>query len=474
MEDANFTPSSSSILSTNENDPLITEGHDSDKKIKTKATAWHVIAPLFFLTFGVGALLAPMVQFYTSIFCNRYYETNTGNNSFLRSMVNGDLDDGIIDDSPLPDVKDCSIPEIQSVVSRVQAILLFLDAASSLLVASYYGSLSDRYGRRLVFRIFSIGGIVTMLCYIAVAKFQGLIGLILIIAAPLVHGFLAGDVIILAAVQSYISDCTTIETRTVAFGRMMASILGGIVIGPTVASILILETGTVVSVFYLVMVLFIGFYIYTTLFMPESLNEQSMKVARRNAAQQPKLKFWQKLNLLSSLSILIKAEPRHISRYAVPLLASIQFLLMVVSRPPYLLYAMLEFKWTAYEGGLLISVMSLMRFIVIIVLLPRLLLSLRDRWQNTTNGMENDEHKIHRRILFDTWMIRTGLAVETICFVLAALATTGRGFAWALILQSVAVLSQPSVRSLFTTLVDPSEIGTLFGAQAILDSIASK
>jgi MFS family permease len=83
----------------------------------------------------------------------------------------------------------------------------------ALLMASYYGSLSDRYGRRLVFRIFAIGGMLTMLCYIAVTKVQGVLGVILIVSAPLVRGFLAGDVIALAAVQSYITDCTTSQDR---------------------------------------------------------------------------------------------------------------------------------------------------------------------------------------------------------------------------------------------------------------------
>lgn len=223
--------------------------------------------------------------------------------------------------------------------------------------------------------------------------------------------------------------------------------------------------------------------------MPESLDDQAMKLARWNASQQPKLNLWQKVNLFSALSIIFKAEPRHITRYAVPILACIQFLLSILTRPPILLYAMLEFHWTAFEGGLLISVVSLVRFIIIVVILPRLLRFLQNRWQlqsqsqhqqqqqqstNEDDDEEEDESKIHHRILFDAWMIRTGLAVETVCFVFAALATTARGFTWALVLQSVSVLAQPSVRSLYTTLVDPSEIGALFGAQAVLESIASK
>ncbi|ORZ25722.1 major facilitator superfamily domain-containing protein [Absidia repens] len=468
----------SSLTVNNEREPLIAKKENT----KTKANPWHVIGPLFFVTFGMGALLAPMVQFYTTIFCNRYYETDTGGamNLFVR-LLGGNTDD----DGSSPDMKDCSIPEIQTVVSRVQAILLFLEAGSSFLMASYYSSLSDKRGRRLVFRVFSIGGVLTMLCYICVAKVQGLMGVVLIVAAPLVRGLLAGDVIVIAAVQSYISDCTTAEVRTVAYGRMVASVLAGIVFGPTAASMLILKTGTVIYTFYLVMAINICFYAYVTFLMPESLDEQAMATARQSAAQKPRISLWQKMNPLSALSILFKIKPPpHINRHAVPLLAAIQFFLSIVIRPPILLYAMLEFKWTAYEGGLLISVVSLIRFIIIIVLLPRLLRALQQRWKTKHYNNQQqqrqqscddgeDETKTHYRILFDTWMIRTGLGVETIGFILAALATTSRGFSLALVLQSVSVLSQPSVRSLYTTLVDPADIGALFGAQAQLEAIAT-
>lgn len=231
------------------------------------------------------------------------------------------------------------------------------------------------------------------------------------------------------------------------------------------------------------MVINICFYAYVTLVMPESLGEQAMKTARQNAAQQqPRNSVWQRMNPLSALSILVKiTPPDHINRHAIPLLAAIQFFLSIVIRPPILLYAMLEFKWTAYEGGLLISVVSLIRFIIIVVLLPRLLRALQKRWQTTAvadqqqpGEDDDDATKTHHRILFDTWMIRSGLGVETIGFVLAALATSSRGFSLALVLQSMSVLSQPSVRSLYTTLVDPSDIGALFGAQAQLEAVASK
>lgn len=81
------------------------------------------------------------------------------------------------------------------------------------MVAGFYGSLSDRYGRKLVCQIFAMGGIVTMLCYICVTIIKGYIAGILLVLAPIIRGLLVGEVIMASNVQAYLADCTTPETR---------------------------------------------------------------------------------------------------------------------------------------------------------------------------------------------------------------------------------------------------------------------
>jgi hypothetical protein len=42
------------------------------------------------------------------------------------------------------------------------------------------------------------------------------------------------------------------------------------------------------------------------------------------------------------------------------------------------------------------------------------------------------------------------------------------------LVQSIGILAQPSIRSMLTTLVDPTEVGELLGAVAVVESFASK
>ncbi|ORX58222.1 MFS general substrate transporter [Hesseltinella vesiculosa] len=456
MKDSDMYERSVPSLSTSEEtDPLLSTPSTPKPDQKTQATPWHIIIPVFALTFGMGALVAPLVQFYTEIFCDMYYRRSEGD-AF-------DFTGGVA----YTDMRDCAIPEVQVIVSRVQGIVVFLLSGSSLLMAPFYGSLSDRYGRRVVFQIFGLGGILQMLCYVGVAKLSGDLAFILFILAPLVRGFLVGEMILLAAIQAYVSDCTTHEARTIAMGRMMSAVFLGIALGPMVSSVFVKEYGSVTPLFYFLLVIDVLFFVYVTFWLPESLDQGKMLQARRNSQQQEG-KVWHKLNIFSAMSILFTSRPAHMNRWTVPLLALIHFLIAMLGQPPTLLYAMLQFKWTAVEGGLLISVSSFIRLIIMVAVLPSAFAYAKRHF----GIQENETSPSSARILVDLLFVRFGMAVEAICFVLAAMATTSLGFSAALALQSVGILAQPSLRSLYTSLVPASQIGELLGAQAVLDSIA--
>ncbi|KAI9300065.1 major facilitator superfamily domain-containing protein [Cunninghamella echinulata] len=459
-----------------ETEPLL-----SNSQIKAKkATPWHIIGPVFLLSLGLGGLIAPTVQFYTEIFCDLYYKSEIQDGDDSNTLFSW-----VYDQNPrnqdLPDVQDCSIPEVQVIVSRVLAIVAFLQSVSAFLVAGFYGSLSDRFGRKLVCQIFAIGSIATISCYISVFFIQGRTAGALLVAAPVIRGLLVGDVIITAVIHAYVTDCTTPDNRTVTFSRLMASVLAGVTLGPTLSSLLIAKTGTLVSVFYFLFVLYILFFLYAMFILPESLDEEVMVKARYDYANKPRTTFLQKINVFSALEVLIYTKPKQITKYALPMLAVVQCICQALSQPPNFLYAMLTFHWTAYEGGFFLSVSSGMRVVGVMVILPFLTSRFQkytqkqqqdDREENEEQGeQEKEEEKTYYRILFNIWMARIGLSIEATGFILLALATTSLQFASAGIFQSLAIIALPSLTSLYTTLVDPSQVGALLGSQALLDSI---
>lgn len=128
---------------------------------------------------------------------------------------------------------------------------------SVLLTAGWYGEESDFRGRLFVLRIAPIGMIIYTSVTIMVAKYQSVVGIIPIFIAPIIKGVLAGEHIVFAAFQAYISDATNPRDRWVPYleivrtsaplliiwlvstlymSFMMASLYSGMTIGPIAGS----------------------------------------------------------------------------------------------------------------------------------------------------------------------------------------------------------------------------------------------
>ncbi|GAN11631.1 tetracycline-efflux transporter [Mucor ambiguus] len=410
-----------------------------------KASPWYVIGALFGLTFSYGALYAPMIQFYTTVFCYRYYQQQSGT---------------IDVDIPL---ENCTIPQVQAIVSEASALIVLLTYTTTLLVASYYGNLSDRKGRRFVMISATLGSLVEIVLFVITLKYPQIFGVTLLFIAPILRSLLAGDTILVAAIQAYISDCTSAAERTVAFGNMLAVVYSGSSIGPTVGSYLLNKTDSINSIFYMVFIVQMCLGVYIWLIVPESNDITSYETP---TGKEDKT-FLQRINLFSALRVLYRGSSKHASPYALAFVAGIQFLLFVVALPPILLYTMLQFGWTAYEGGLFLfhkkrsSSKSK----------PPATMAVSSSSSASTVSIETrSNEEIKHAILFDAWMIRTGLSVETVCFVLFGVVSTSAGFSIIGAFQSLAMLAGPSLRSLSTSLVAPSEIGELLGAVAVLEA----
>ncbi|KAI8646242.1 major facilitator superfamily domain-containing protein [Parasitella parasitica] len=420
---------------------------------KEMPSSWHAIFPMFLVAFSGGALFAPHVQFYTEVFCNIYYKTQN------------DIDNTIIP------FKDCAIPPVQKMVSKAQAVIMFLTYASTLLGAGFYGRLSDRKGRSLILRISTIGSLIYVSCDILTAKYYDSIGIVLLFLGPLIRGMMAGESVLMAAVQAYIADCTSSDSRTVIFARLMASLFIGSAIGPFFSSLVLKHTGSVVHVFYIAFIVDVINVLYTTFLLPES-NQFMDRNQHETRPNRKAIGVCSSLNIFSALQILFREPPIHLTRYALPCIALAEFLLTLVKRPPTLLYAMLKFKWTAYEGSLYYTCTSLLKLTMMIGVLPLLSRLFKKKCPKAHVTPADQEKIVNNSTLFDIWMVRIGIGMDAVCLALAGLASSVVLFTAAGMLQSVSMLAQPSIRGLLTTCVKQTQVGELLGAVAILDSIA--
>ncbi|KAG1149976.1 hypothetical protein G6F37_009269 [Rhizopus arrhizus] len=452
-------------LLTEEITPLLTNQGELNESGEKKPSPWYIIIPVFTLSFAYGASIAPTVEALSVIYCYKYYRAQG------------------IDISDIP-FDHCNIPAVQSLVSEAQAAFLFLSNASTLIFAGYYGTLSDRKGRRLVMVISLLGGIIPFAGLVLTLRYFGTFDVFLLYAANTIRGFLAGDSVLIATANAYLTDCTTQSNRTSAFSYLAASACIGLALGPYVGSFIIKQTGSINSVFYVIIAIHIAFIMYNTFFLPESNDITKYKPS-------PKQTFLQSINVFSAIGVFFRKPVNHASRWTLPILALVQVLIYIASLPPFLLYAMLKFGWTAYEGGLFYSITSSSRLVMMLVILPlitklfnkSLPILEKERASLNTNkssppknssALELEEMDLkqssHHSMTLDIVLIRIGLCFKTVAMTAFGLTATSSGFFLTGILESVDALANPSLRSLMTALVDPSQTGELWGALATLDS----
>lgn len=112
------------------------------------------------------------------------------------------------------------------------------------------------------------------------------VGYEFLILGPLLDGLLGGMSTMTAATNAYITDCTDPGSRAKIFSVLGALLFAGIAIGPTVGSLLINATGSVLVPFYVALALHCVYLLVNLTLFPESLSLPRQVDAReRHAAQ---------------------------------------------------------------------------------------------------------------------------------------------------------------------------------------------
>jgi hypothetical protein len=267
---------------------------------------------------------------------------------------------------------------------------------------------------------------------------------------------------------------------------MMASLFLGITLGPTATSIVFKMTQSINSIFYMVLGCNVLFFLYVQFIMPESNPLENAKPT--NEEENKNQSIFQRLNIFGALHILYRTHSKFASRWTLLIIAMVHFLMQCVLMPPSILYAMLEFGWTAIESGFYISVTSFLKLLIVSLVLPLLAKLFHKSRANAKPTVDEEpsssstpllnenvnEDDVRHIIRFDKRMVIVGISAEVVAFLMFGVAFDSKQFTAAGLVQSIGILAQPSIRSMLTTLVDPSEVGELLGAVAVAESFASK
>jgi len=286
------------------------------------------------------------------------------------------------------------------------------------------GSLSDRFGRRRVILLSNLGlGLDYVLMAVAPTLWWLFIGRV-------ISGITSSS---FGTAGAYIADVTPPGERAKRFGLLGVAFGIGFVIGPTIGGVL--GAIDLRAPFWGAAVLSLANAAYGFLILPESLPRE-----RRTPFH------WRRANPLGSVQLL-RSRPHLLALGVVGFLSLLAHSSLPIT---YVLYTTYRYHWSQRTVGLVLAIAGAASVVVQGGLVGRIVAAIGERRALTI-----------------------GLASGAASMVVYALAPTGIIFVAGIVFTALYGLTTPSLQSVMTSRVAPTEQGQLQGANGSLNGVAS-
>ncbi|KAI1648688.1 MFS general substrate transporter [Daldinia loculata] len=467
---------------------------------RTPSVYW-LLAPYLLFSLAFGGIIVPKLNLIVQLICRTHF---TDRQQLGPNFIN--LLGPLGADNDL-----CTSAPVQKKVAAFTLILSALTGALSAITAPKVGALSDRYGRKRLMVMASCGGLVNECITILAAKFPDTVSYQWLVLGAFFDGitgsFTAGSIL----TNSYTSDCAPPSKRGVHIGYLHACLFSGLAFGPLIAGYFVKWTGSLISIFYVVLGCHTAVILYFWFILPESISEKRQLAAReKHRAENEAAAVELRSGLPDSVQVFIgpwaasfvddhmgtwlpailSANPFAPLKILVPsgrdngplrrnliILALIDTMLLAAAMGAgtiIVLYSEYIFHWDTPEASKFVSVVSLARVVILLFILPAInyvfrVLPLRRRRRE--NGDVNVIEKSSGADNLDVWLLRFALLSDAvgICgyifvrseefFVLCGLATAFGG------------LASATIQSAITKHVPAQRVGSLLGAIGLLHAL---
>ncbi|KAJ7698588.1 major facilitator superfamily domain-containing protein [Mycena rosella] len=484
-----------------------------------------VLAP--FSSIISTATVAPQLELYNTLACCIHKPQVTGletHSSFHQGLwisssftiaVDDTVERTFLQSGPPILLSDpCSSdPDVQGAAAKMSAVIDTVNGILTFVTAGWWGSFSDRNGRKKLMGIAAIGQLISSFNILIVAKYLEQIpggGYWILIVDAVTSGVLGVSTSETAAMFAYISDISTAEKRFRLFSVVSGCMLAGLAIGPMLGSLVVRLTHNPLSVFYMAAAFRILQTCLVWFILPESLPPAQMERAlvkhleiRISTDDRTSLFYVRRLLFfLKPLAVLLpeKTTNRHSSLGArrdwdlpILVLAFGLILLASASLTNQLLYARYTFGWDSEYIGYCLSAIGFSRAIYLILILPLVINFVKSRMRNTGPASSESDlllpdrdpprlsHPNTHAFAFDLGLARFSAVVEIATFAALAFAPTGFLFLLFTMLGALGGGVSTAIKSVALDIYsgkfrknEPVESGKLFGALSVVQSVFSE
>ncbi|KAH8889870.1 MFS general substrate transporter [Thozetella sp. PMI_491] len=465
-----------------------------------RPSVWWLLWPFAIFTLAFGGTAVPKMNLIISLVCAQYYKEKSLPDPafpFTPLLPGGDL------------AKECFDTHIQRSVTTFNLTIGVITGILSAFTAPKLGALSDRYGRKRLLVICSMGGIVGEIITILAANFPDVIHYRWIILGSVFDGlagsFTAGSVIS----HAYTSDCTPPSKRSVAFGYLHSCLFIGMSFGPLLTGYFVEWTGSLVSIFYLTLGCHITFISFIWFVIPESLTKSRQRIAREKHAleqarrnpggveptwmtsasqrlawlplSKPIGKFIYEIrttNLFAPLKILFPTGPGSDKlRRNLITLALIDMSIMgavMGAGPSILMYTEYIFGWRNLQSSQFMSMVSMVRVFILLVIFPCINYWFRVRPAQKArreSGIALVE-KNNGADKLDIWILRVALMSDVLGVAGYIFVRTSELFVACAVITAFGGLGSATIQASTTKHVPAERVGQLLGAIGLLHALA--
>ncbi|THG94666.1 hypothetical protein EW026_g6843 [Hermanssonia centrifuga] len=477
-------------------------------------------SPLWFLLLipfagaATAATLAPRIDIYTQLACAIHkpeYTIGRGSDgSGLLTLSQLSVTFSSEDERRLC-AKD---PVVQAAVAKLSMAMTLTLGILSCLTGGWWGSLSDRFGRKRVLSFSVFGVLVTDVVFLIVYRYYTILpgGYWFLLLGPLLDG-------LLGAIHAYIADCTDATSRTRMFSLFVGLLFIGIGLGPTLGGIIVHLTGSVISVFYFVAVIHIFYSSIIWFLIPESLSTRRQMEARRKYKEQleevkrapkgrgPFAYFRRSFGFLSPLALFYPApvmtngsplkRPRRDWSLLLVATAYGTTLSVMGSYSYKFQYISSKYGWSSEQLGYWLSVVGGTRAVFLTIMLPLIIKFIKSKPRapiqlpvspseplepgdspslGEAEPLSADRRGSHS-LSFDLGLARASLVVEVISYTLLPFAPTAMLFTVCSMMGAFGAGFSPAMQSVALGLYTQSggtESGKLFGAMSVVQALSSQ
>ncbi|KAK5174583.1 uncharacterized protein LTR77_001664 [Saxophila tyrrhenica] len=465
---------SSPLLARDEEDYEPEQWHGMDDFANV---AWYrrpnilwVLAPFFLMACAFGGAITPKINLILELVCQRYISDQQALNPGF-TMAPVDFNGGTNGQ--------CRIPEVQEAVAKFTLLGGLLLGVVSAVTSPKLGALSDRYGRKPILVVTSVGTICGEIITILAATYPESFPVNLLLVGYAIDGLTGSFIVAMAIANAYATDCTPPAHRNVAFGYFHGALFSGIAIGPVVAGYIVKKTGQIVIVFYILLAVHLFFVLFISLLVPESLSKKR-QLENRERHDQDTARYgvandWssslRSLNILTPLKVLWPTGPGTSAalRWNLFTLAAVDTIIFGVAMGSIsiiIIYTNYMFGWESFESGRFMTIVNSSRVICLLLILPAL-----TRYVRGPPGAAKTQ-KNRGCDSFDLFVIRISVFFDTLGYVGYTLSRTGPMMILSGATAAIGGIGSPTLQSSMTKHVPADQTGQLLGASGLLHALA--